>query len=154
MHAKYVNLTRRGDPSVMPGRTCAGQILSRVHSVAWDSIATYSLLFLGSAGILCRIGRLRRGTTFVVRLLAVWSLLAVCGPLGWTDYALGSDLLLRDVFSVFAPRRALFIKAAVASGLSLPRSWIVIWLLPGVSIGAVAAILSMLAWAAVLAFAS
>jgi hypothetical protein len=74
--------------------------------------------------------------------------------LGWTDYALGSVLLLRDVFSVFAPRRALFIKAAVASGLSLPRSWIVIWLLPGLSLGAVAAILSMLAWAAVLAFAS
>ena len=125
---------------------------SRLPSVAWDSIATYDLLFLGTAGILYRNSRFRRGTTLVVRLLAICSLLAVCGPLGWTHYALGT-VLQRALFSVFAPRRALIINVPVVAGLSLPSSWIVIWLLPGVSLRAVAAILSMLSWAAVLAFA-
>jgi hypothetical protein len=72
--------------------------------------------------------------------------------LGWTHYALGT-VLQRALFSVFAPRRALIINVPVVAGLSLPSSWIVIWLLPGVSLRAVAAILSMLSWAAVLAFA-
>ena len=95
---------------------------SRLPSVAWDSIATYDLLFLGSAGILYTNSRFRRGTTLVVRLLAICSLLAVCGPLGWTHYALVTVLLLRALFSVFAPRRALIINVTVVAGLSLPSS--------------------------------
>lgn len=136
-----------------PAELVPDKTFSRLPIVAWISITTYALLVLGSAVILYSSRRLARGTALVVRLLAIWSLLAVCGPLGWAHYALGPVLLLPALFSVFEPRRAMIVIVAVVAGLSLPTSWIVIWLLPGVSLSAVAAILSMLTLAAVLAFA-
>jgi hypothetical protein len=102
------------------------------------------LLLAGSVLILARTRTLPFPDALPLRLLGIWCLLTVLGPLGWAHYALGPVLMLPAVLGFLPRRQALLLLIPAVAGLSMPPILLVIWLAPGISLGSVAAILSLL----------
>lgn len=133
-----------GDLSGAPAVLLNDNSLGRMDAVPWITGLSYLLLFSSTLLILARTRRLAFTDALPIRLLGIWSLLSIFGPLGWAHYALGPILLLPAVFSFYPRRQAMFVLIPIVAGLSLPSALLVIWLAPGISLGSVAAILSLL----------
>jgi alpha-1,2-mannosyltransferase len=116
----------------------------RIASVPWITALSYVLLLAGSVLILARTRTLPFPDALPLRLLGIWCLLTVLGPLGWAHYALGPVLMLPAVLGFLPRRQALLLLIPAVAGLSMPPILLVIWLAPGISLGSVAAILSLL----------
>lgn len=133
-----------GDLSGAPAELLNHNSLGRMDAVPWITGLSYLLLFSGTLLILARTRRHAFTDALPIRLLGIWSLLSIFGPLEWAHYALGPILLLPAVFSFYPRRQAMFVLIPIVAGLSLPSALLVIWLAPGISLGSVAAILSLL----------
>jgi len=133
-----------GIVSGTPAELLSDKSFMRMETVAWITGLSYLLLFCGSLLILAKTRKLAFADALPLRLIGIWSLLSVFGPLGWAHYAVGPILLLPTVLCLYPRRQALLLLLPIVVGLSLPTSLIVIWLAPGISLGSVAAIQSLL----------
>ncbi len=133
-----------GIVSGTPAELLNDKSFGRLEAVAWITGLSYLLMFCGSLLILARTRRLASADALPLRLIGIWSLLSVFGPLGWAHYAVGPVLLLPTVLCLYPRRQALLLLMPIVVGLSLPTSLMIIWLAPGISLGSVTAILSLL----------
>ena len=133
-----------GIVSGTPAELLSDKSFMRMETVAWITGLSYLLLFCGSLLILAKTRKLAFADALPLRLIGIWSLLSVFGALGWAHYAVGPILLLPTVLCLYPRRQALLLLLPIVVGLSLPTSLIVIWLAPGISLGSVAAIQSLL----------
>ena len=133
-----------GIVSGTPAELLNDKSFGRMEAVAWITGLSYLLLFCGSLLILAKTRNLAFAVALPLRLIGIWSLLSVFGPLGWAHYAVGPIFLLPTVLCLYSRRQALLLLMPIVVGLSLPTSLIFIWLAPGISLGSVAAILSLL----------
>lgn len=134
-----------GNVSGVPIELLSEKSFVRMASVPIITAASYLLLFAGTFLILTRTRYLANRDSLPIRLLCIWCLLSVFGPLGWAHYAIGPVLLLPSVFVLFPRKQALLFLTPIVAGLSLPSIWMIVWLAPGVSLGSIAAILALLA---------
>ena len=127
-----------------PVEIVADKSFGRIAADPWITAVSYLLLFVGAVLILVRTRKLRLPEALPLRLLGIWCILSVLGPLGWAHYALGPVLMMPAVIGFFSQRRAFLLLVPVVAGLSLPTALMVVWLAPGISLGSVAAIMSLL----------